>query len=101
MRAAHGALAASIDGLDDETARRPSLLPGWTVGHVLAHLARNADGMRGMLDGGGRGEVAAQYPGGAAQREADIAAGAGRPRGRAGRRRRRHGRRRGRPPRMP
>ena len=32
-----------------------------------------------MLEAAARGEVAAQYPGGMAQREADIEAGAGRP----------------------
>ncbi len=29
----------------------PSLLPGWTVGHVVTHLARNADGLRRVLVG--------------------------------------------------
>src|SRR5689334_7238099 len=76
--AAHRALVDALDGLDDATARRPSLLPGWSVGHVLAHLARNAEGMTGMLAAAARGDVAAQYPGGAAQREGDIGAGAGR-----------------------
>src|SRR5260370_11008149 len=31
--------------------REPSLLPGWTRAHVLAHLARNADAMRNLLVG--------------------------------------------------
>lgn len=51
----------------------PSALPGWTVGHVLTHIARNADSVRSMLAG------QPQYPGGAAQRDADIEAGARRP----------------------
>jgi maleylpyruvate isomerase len=38
-------LLHTIDGLDDDQAREPSLLPGWTRGHVLAHLARNADAL--------------------------------------------------------
>jgi len=29
--------------------RQPSLLPGWTRAHVLAHLARSADAMRTLL----------------------------------------------------
>ena len=29
--------------------RAPSLLPGWTRAHVLAHLARGADAMRNLL----------------------------------------------------
>ena len=31
--------------------RAPSLLPGWTRAHVLAHLARSADAMRNLLVG--------------------------------------------------
>jgi maleylpyruvate isomerase len=31
--------------------RQPSLLPGWTRAHVLAHLARNSDAMRALLVG--------------------------------------------------
>ncbi len=34
----------------------PSLLPGWTVGHVVTHLARNADGLRRVLAGARVGE---------------------------------------------
>ena len=36
-------LMGTLEGLDDAAARRPSLLPGWSVGHVLTHLARNAE----------------------------------------------------------
>src|ERR1700759_4506979 len=37
--------------ITDPDLRVPSMLPGWTRGHVLAHLARNADGMRNVLVG--------------------------------------------------
>lgn len=43
-------LAAAAD-LDESSVAAPSLLPGWTRGHVLAHLARNADGMVEVLAG--------------------------------------------------
>ena len=76
--AAQARLAALIEGLGDEDARRPSLLAGWTVGHVLTHLARNADSHRGMVEGAQAGEVRPQYPGGRAERERSIQAGAGR-----------------------
>ena len=56
----------------------PSALPGWTVGHVLTHLARNADGLAGIVEGAAHGERRAMYPHGAAGREADIEAGAAR-----------------------
>ncbi|MBM3675523.1 MAG: maleylpyruvate isomerase family mycothiol-dependent enzyme [Actinobacteria bacterium] len=71
-------LARTLVGFDDVAARGPSLLPGWTRGHVLTHLARNADGNRKMVEGAIAGEVRAQYPDGAEGRAADIETGAGR-----------------------
>ena len=41
--------------------RRPSLLPGWTRAHVLAHLARGADAMRRLLVGARSGEDRPAY----------------------------------------
>ena len=41
---AHGAVIAALRLLTDHQVRQPSLLPGWTVGHVATHIARNADG---------------------------------------------------------
>jgi maleylpyruvate isomerase len=75
----HSRLGTTLAALTDADARRPSLLPGWTVGHVLTHLARNADSHVRMLEAAARGEVADQYAGGNEQRAADIEAGAGRP----------------------
>lgn len=54
----------------------PTRLPGWTVGHLLTHLARNADSHRRMIEGADRGEVLAQYEGGAGGRNEAIEAGA-------------------------
>jgi maleylpyruvate isomerase len=54
-------------------------LAGWTIGHVLTHIARNADGIRRMAEGAARGEVLDQYEGGVTSRAADIDAGASRP----------------------
>ena len=53
----------------------PSLLPDWTIGHVVSHLARNADGFRNVLDGLAVGELRTPYPSPGA-RVADIEAGA-------------------------
>ena len=78
-RAAHARLLATLAGLGPGDARRSSRLHGWTVGHVLSHLARNADSHVRMLSAAQRGEVADQYAGGRAQRAADIEVGAGRP----------------------
>ena len=45
----------------DPELRRPSLLPGWTRAHVLAHLARGADAMRYLLVGARSGEDRPAY----------------------------------------
>ena len=76
--AAHATVAAAIAGLDDATARQPSRLVGWTVGHVLTHIARNADSHTRILRAAQRGEVTDQYDGGVSARTAGIGAGASR-----------------------
>jgi maleylpyruvate isomerase len=73
--AAHQRLLARVAQLTDEHARQPSLLPDWSVGHVIAHLARNADSHVRMFDAAARGEVAWQYPS-AGFRADEIEAGA-------------------------
>jgi maleylpyruvate isomerase len=73
---AYDQVSAAIDSLMDDAARGASRLPAWTRGHVLTHLARNADGNRNMVEGAIRGEERQQYPGGADQRTDDIEAGA-------------------------
>ena len=69
-------LLQTIEGLTDEQARQPSRLPGWSIGHVLTHLARNADSVVRMVEAAQRGEVVTQYADG--QREREIEEGAGR-----------------------
>ncbi len=44
-------LIRTADGLTDEQLAGPSLLPGWTRAHVLAHLTLNAEGLAGALAG--------------------------------------------------
>ena len=79
VRRSEGRLLATVATLDDDAMGRRSLLPGWTVGHVLTHLARNADShvrrTRAAIDG----VMVDQYPGGLAIRAAEIEAGADRP----------------------
>ena len=72
-------VAVVVAGLTDDQARELSVLPGWSRGHVLTHLARNADGIRNMVEGATVGEEREMYPGGADRRAADIEAGADRP----------------------
>jgi maleylpyruvate isomerase len=73
---AHQRLLQHLDELSASGAppdpARPSALPGWTVGHVLTHLARQADSLVRMLDG------RPQYPS-AEVREAQIVEGSSRP----------------------
>jgi maleylpyruvate isomerase len=61
----------TIGRLTDADVRQPSLLPGWTRGHVLTHLARGGNALRNVL----LDDPA--YPSQDA-RDADIEAGAGR-----------------------
>lgn len=77
---AHQVLLGDLDDLVEREAvdpTTPSLLPGWTIGHVLTHLARNADGFRNMIEGAAAGEVRSMYVS-AERREADIEAGSSR-----------------------
>jgi maleylpyruvate isomerase len=79
-------IARDIEALDDSQQRltsdlrsmtpadpaTPTSLPGWTVGHVLTHIARNADSTLRMLAG------LPQYWKGVESRTSDIELGAGR-----------------------
>ena len=58
----HARLLDELARLDDETAQRPSLLPGWDVAMLVTHLARNADSHSGMVEGAAAGEARQQYP---------------------------------------
>ncbi len=71
-RAATAGLLEHLDRLDELTA--PSLLPGWSRAHVVAHLTGNARSHVRMLDGCLAGEVVAQYPGAEDGRAAEIEA---------------------------
>ena len=71
-------LITSVGGLTDADARGSSLLPGWSRGHVLTHLARNAEGGVRLLGWARTGVPSYEYPSVAA-RAAAIEQGAGRP----------------------
>lgn len=77
-RRAHAALDAVLDRLTEDDVRGPSRLPGWTRGHVLTHVARNADSVVRRLEGARENEVRDQYPGGETGRAAEIDEGADR-----------------------
>jgi maleylpyruvate isomerase len=64
-------------GLDPARLAGPSRLPGWTRGHVLSHLARNADALVNLLTWARTGTEARMYAS-PAERTDGIEAGAGR-----------------------
>jgi maleylpyruvate isomerase len=69
-------LATAVE-LTDEDLRGPSLCPGWTRGHVLTHIARNADGLANLLNTAATGEVTPMYPS-SEERNAGVEAGSSR-----------------------
>lgn len=72
VREATERLLDAASSWDNAELTEPSRLPGWTRGHVLAHLARNADALVNVLQG------LPMYKDGAT-RDADIERDAGRP----------------------
>jgi maleylpyruvate isomerase len=77
VRRAGEALHEAVDRLDDSALREPSRLTGWTRGHVVTHLARNADGLVNLLHWARTGIESPMYAS-RADREADIEEGANR-----------------------
>ncbi len=71
-------MLTTVQRLSDADLSAPSLLPGWSRGHVVTHVARNADSLCNLLTWARTGVETPQY---ASQqlRDADIEAGAPRP----------------------
>ncbi|KQX53498.1 MULTISPECIES: maleylpyruvate isomerase family mycothiol-dependent enzyme [unclassified Streptomyces] len=65
-------LLNAVASLDNAAVAEPSRLPGWSRGHVLAHVARNADALVNVLTG------IPMYPD-AATRDSDIERDSARP----------------------
>lgn len=64
-------LVRTVDSLADDQWPEPSVLPGWSRAHVIAHVALNAEGLAGALDNLVRGEPGAMYQSNE-KRDADI-----------------------------
>ncbi|GAB2968838.1 maleylpyruvate isomerase family mycothiol-dependent enzyme [Streptomyces pseudoechinosporeus] len=71
------ALQQAVDALPADAVTEPSALPGWTRGHLLTHLARNADALVNLLTWARTGIRTPMYAS-PDQRATDIEAGAGR-----------------------
>lgn len=72
VREATDRLLTAVAKLDNASLAEESRLPGWSRGHVLAHLARNADALVEVFEGRPMYESATS-------RESDIERDAGRP----------------------
>ena len=75
---ANSRLLDTVRTLDGNGLTGPSRCPGWTRGHVVTHLARNADAYINLLAWARTGVRTPAYAS-PATRDADIEAGAGRP----------------------
>jgi maleylpyruvate isomerase len=72
LHAAHARLTDHLRAIERADPATPTDLPNWTVGHVMTHIARNADSTIRMLAG------LSQYWKGVESRASDIELGAGR-----------------------
>lgn len=64
------ALVDALQTMPEPDPTAPSRLPGWSIAHVMTHIARNADGVLSVFSG------RHQYPHGLEGRNADIETGA-------------------------
>jgi maleylpyruvate isomerase len=55
-------LIRTAEALDEGAVAAPSALPGWTIGHVLTHVARNADAYTNLLTWARTGVETPAYP---------------------------------------
>lgn len=71
-------LLETVRGLDPDSVGAATLCPGWSRGHVLTHVARNADGLDNLVTAVTTGRHVPMYASPEA-RDADIESGSGRP----------------------
>lgn len=62
MRAGTAEVDRCVAPLDESGMRAPSLLPGWSRAHVVAHLARNAEALRRLVNWARTGVESPMYP---------------------------------------
>lgn len=72
LAASHQRVLELFELIVDDMIPRSSMLPEWTVGHVLAHLEQNARAMSRMIEAAEHGDIAEMYPGGAEARSRAI-----------------------------
>jgi maleylpyruvate isomerase len=77
LRGAADVVAATTAKLTEQDIEAPSELPGWTRGHVLAHLAGISNAMARQVEFAARGETIELYDGGYEGRTRAIESAAG------------------------
>lgn len=70
--AAHRRFTAAVSVLSTAELRVPSTLPGWTRGHVIAHVADGGRAFADLTEAALRGEIVSLFPGGVDERNARI-----------------------------
>ena len=73
-RTSHRRLRAALASLTDDDFRSPSLLPRWSRGHVVTHLANKTKTLVWVFEGPAEGEIRRQFPAG---HDHDLAADTG------------------------
>jgi maleylpyruvate isomerase len=79
VRAIADRLLAMTADLDEAAARGDSVLPGWSRGHVITHIANFSEAMTRQVEEALQGRLVDVYDGGRPARDAAIEAGADRP----------------------
>ncbi|MFW0775537.1 maleylpyruvate isomerase family mycothiol-dependent enzyme [Paenarthrobacter nitroguajacolicus] len=77
LHKAAGTVTRLLSKMDESSVSEPSELPGWTRGHVLAHLAGISNAMARQLEYARRGETIELYDGGMDGRNKAIELAAG------------------------
>ncbi len=63
-RTSHRRLAAGLTPLTDADVQRPSLLPGYSRGHLITHIANKAKAHARLFEGAVMGETRSVHPAG-------------------------------------
>jgi maleylpyruvate isomerase len=69
---AHRRFVAEVSGVTAAELATPTALPGWTRGHVIAHVADGGRAFADLTEAALRGELVPLFPGGGDERDARI-----------------------------
>lgn len=72
VRAAHRRFVEAVSGLSPADLAAATALPGWSRGHVIAHVADGGRAFAALTEAALRGEMVSLFPGGFAERDERI-----------------------------